>query len=256
MSVKFSKGFKILGIPFSNLDYDMALEYIIDNAKCVKKYIKIYTPNVDFAIKAHKSQHFLEILNRADLTLADGMPLVWASKFLGNPLKGKISGSSLFFKLCSIAEKNNIKIFLLGGLPNAAEIASKQLTSKYGDIISGTYCPNYGFIDDPDEVNKIIKLISKSGSNVVVVGLGAPLQEVFIDRFSKYYKVPVSMGLGGTIDFASGLRKMPPEFIKNFGMGWFWRLILEPKRLWKRYLIDDMKFFYYLYLQKIKRLPS
>ena len=244
------KSVNIVGVQVSNLDYNETIQFISDHLVSAHKPLKIFTPNVDFIVKAQKDPNFKNVLNAADLSLPDGKPLVWASIYLGNPLKLKVSGSTLFYKVCELARKKHKRIFLLGGLPSAAEIASKKLQEKYGDIISGFYCPKYGFENNKEEISRIIEILKMSKSDILVVGLGAPKQEYFIDSYSCNYNIPVSLALGGTIDFASGLRKMAPDMIKQIGFGWLWRLLLEPRRLWRRYLVEDMKYFYYVKQQQ------
>ncbi len=251
--MKNTDNVNILGVPISNVNYSEAIKFITDFLSNNQGFCKIYTPNVDFIMKAQKDINFMNVLNMVDLSVPDGKPLIWASRFLGYPLKEKISGSTLFFRICEIAEENHIKIFLLGGLPGAAEEASKRLQNKYGNIVSGYYCPDYGFEKCKDEIQNIINILKKSNSDLLVVGFGAPKQEFFIHQYKDLYRIPVSIALGGTIDFASGIRKMSPELLKDLGMGWLWRLIHEPKRLWRRYLIEDMKFFYFILRQRMSK---
>jgi len=240
----------ICGINIDIVDYNDVLE------ACISMIYRpgentLFTPNVDFIVKAVKDIKFRNVLNSADYIVPDGMPLIWASKLLGTPLKEKISGSSLFFKICKIGNQKSIRIFLLGGLPGAAKRAMFRLNKRYGDVVCGYYCPKYGFEKDSMEMEKIISILKNSNSDILIVGLGAPKQEYFIQKYKGQYKIPVSLALGGTIDFASGMREMAPEIFKKNGLGWLWRLVHEPKRLWKRYLIDDMKFFYYILQQKL-----
>jgi len=245
------KKIEILGIQLSNLNYNEVLERIISLSKNSNHYSSIFTPNVDFLIKANEDTEFKNILNKADISIPDGMPLIWASKFLGESLKMKVSGSSLFFKLCEIALGNKIKMFLLGGNIGSAKKACLKINNKYGNIISGYYCPYFGFEKDPQEIKKIIKIVKNSNTNILIVGLGAPKQEKFIHYYKNQYQVPLSIALGGTIDFAAGAQPMPSDFIKNIGLAWLWRLMREPKRLWRRYLIDDMAFFKLILKQKL-----
>lgn len=250
MKKYFNQRINIVNVNISNLLMDEAIDNIYKFIKDRGERYQIFTPNTDIIVKSYVDKNYNKVLNNADMLLPDGKPIIWASRFIGTPLKEKVSGSSLFFRICEEAYSRRLKIFLFGGVPGAAEKAMRNLNRRYGDIISGYYCPQYGFENDPSEIDMAINAIKESESDILIVGLGAPKQEYFINRYKNLYNVPVSLALGGTIDFASGFRKMPPEWLKNTGFGWLWRLLHEPKRLWKRYLIDDIKFFYYIIIQK------
>lgn len=244
----------MLGINICNVTYEETLDYVLNETKKGHHPISIFTPNVDFLVKSVKDQHFKEILNHAEMLVPDGKPLIWASYLTNsNPLKEKIAGSTLFFKICNLAPSNNLRIFLLGAPEGVAFKAKKELEKDYpGITITGTYSPKIGFEKNELEIQHIIKILKESNSDILFVGMGAPKQEYFISTYKSEYQIPVSIGVGASIDFAAKVKKMPPEWIKNMGFGWLWRLIEEPRRLWKRYLIEDMMFFYYLLLEKLK----
>lgn len=242
----------ILGISISNVNYSETLIKIENFLKSRDKYYAIFTPNTDFIIQAIKDKQFKNILNSADLLIPDGKPLVWASRFLGKPLKMKVSGSEVFFRICEKASTLGYKIFLMGAKDNVANKAKRNLEENYPGIkIVGTYSPPFGFEKNKKELHKIINMLLVSEADILIVGLGTPKQEKFIFSYKKNYRIPLSIGVGASIDFAAGTKKMPPRRIKKVGFAWLWRLLEEPKRLWKRYLIEDMKFFYYVFLQKI-----
>jgi len=130
-------------------------------------------------------------------------------------------------------------------------LAKVELGKKFVDVnIVGNYSPSIGFENNLKEVKEIIEKINLYDPDVLIIGLGSPKQEKWIYKNKDKLKFGIAMCLGATIDFAAGIKKMPPEFIKNLGLGWLWRLISEPKRLWKRYLIKDIKFFWYIFQQK------
>ena len=211
----------------------------------------IVTPNVDHIIKLQKDEEFADIYRKANLVLADGMPLLWASKYLGTPLKERVTGSDLLPELCKLSAQRGYKVFLLGGRPGAAERAGKILSEKFKGLnIVGTYCPPFGFEHSQDENRKIIHIIKEVGPDIVFVGLGAPKQEKWIYSNKELYKAKISIGVGVSFEFIAGMVKRAPIWLQRIGMEWFWRLIMEPKRLWKRYLKDDMKIFKLVYFQK------
>ncbi|MFA7229818.1 MAG: WecB/TagA/CpsF family glycosyltransferase [Victivallaceae bacterium] len=214
----------------------------------------IVTPNTDHIVKLQVDETFQEIYRKASLVLADGMPLIWASKLFGTPLKEKLSGSDLFVKLCEYSAQKNYKLFFLGGRPGAVEKAADVLKKKYPLLnVVGTYSPASGFEHHEEENSKIVSMIKNSGADILFVGLGAPKQEKWIFEHKHLYNVPVSMGIGVSFDFVAGMVKRAPVWMQKDGLEWFWRLLMEPRHLWSRYLIHDMKFFHLIFKQEFRR---
>ncbi|MCR8667199.1 WecB/TagA/CpsF family glycosyltransferase [Aestuariibaculum sp. M13] len=213
----------------------------------------VFTPNLDHLVKLQKDKEFYEAYKKADWVLCDSRIIFFYSKILDKKIKQTISGSSFFPKFYNYHKDNkNMKIFLLGAAEGVAEIAKNKINDKLKrSIIIETYSPPYGFESDEQECNKIIKIINASKANVLVVGLGAPKQEKWIVKYKgKLPGVELFMALGATIDFEAGNVKRAPVFFQTFGLEWLYRLVKEPRRLWKRYLIDDLPFFYLILKQK------
>lgn len=205
-------------------------------------YHYIVTPNVDHIVKLEKDKEFEEVYKNADLILTDGKPLIWISKILRTPIKEKISGSDLFPNVCKLAAQNKYKVFLLGAAEGVAEEASRKLQGKYKGLdIVGSYSPTYGFEKRKSEVEKIIEIIKKAKPDILAVGLGAPKQEKFIFKYKDDLKVPISLAIGASIDFEAGKVKRAPKWMQNCGLEWFYRFLKEPRRMFKRYFIDDVK---------------
>ncbi|NMF04828.1 WecB/TagA/CpsF family glycosyltransferase [Clostridium beijerinckii] len=217
----------------------------IDKLVINRKPSYIVTPNVDHIVKLEKDEEFKEVYKNADLILTDGMPLIWISKMKSTPIKEKVSGSDLFPKVCELAAKKGHKIFLLGAAEGVAAKAAENLKKKYAGLnIVGTYSPSYGFEKKEDEIEKIIKIINEVKPDILAVGLGAPKQEKFLYKYREKLKVPVSLAIGASIDFEAGNIERAPVFMQKCGLEWFYRLCKEPKRMFKRYLVDDLKIFY------------
>lgn len=214
----------------------------------VDKYVSstvgsyIVTPNVDHIVKLEDDIEFQNVYKEASLILTDGMPLIWISKFKKTPIKEKISGSDLFPQICSMAAKKNYKVFLLGAGPGVAQKAAENLVEKYSGLnIVGTYSPIYGFEESPQEIENIIKIINNAKPDILAVGLGAPKQEKFIFKYKDRLNVPLSLAIGASIDFEAGNIRRAPVWMQKAGLEWFYRLLKEPKRMFRRYLIDDLK---------------
>jgi N-acetylglucosaminyldiphosphoundecaprenol N-acetyl-beta-D-mannosaminyltransferase len=233
----------IFNIDIDNVNITEAVE-IIHKLVLNRSPSYVVTPNVDHIVKLNSDPFFKEVYDHASLTLTDGAPLLWAAKFLRIPLKEKISGSDLFPKLCALAADRGYRLFFLGGRPGAVDKGALVMRDKHPHInIEGTYCPPLGFENNLDENTKIIELIKETHPDILFVGLGTPKQEKWIYRHKDRYLVPVSIGIGAGFDFVAGMVKRAPVWMQKAGLEWFWRLMIEPGRLWKRYLIDDMQFF-------------
>lgn len=232
---------KFLNTKVDNITMAQALGKI-DELVINKKPSYVVTPNVDHIVKLENDNEFRKVYEDADLILTDGQPLIWISKLIKNPIIEKVSGSDLFPKVCELASKKGYKVFLLGAAEGVAKMAADKLMVKYQGLdVVGTYSPPFGFEKDETETNKIIKMINEVKPDILAVGLGAPKQEKFIWKFKDKLNVPVSLAIGASIDFEAGNVKRCPKWMQDKGLEWFYRLLKEPKRMFKRYLIDDLK---------------
>ena len=208
----------------------------------------LITPNVDHLVKLQKDREFYETYQKAEWVVCDSKILYILSKLLKNPLPEAIPGSSFFTAFYEYHKDDpNCKIFLLGAAEGIAVKAMERINQKVGrNIIVGAHSPSYGFEKKPEECEELIRIVNESGANVVLVGVGAPKQEKWIMKYrNRMPKVDIFMGLGATIDFEAGTLKRAPKLWQKIGMEWLYRCLKEPKRLFKRYFIDDMNFFYY-----------
>ncbi len=218
-----------------------AIEHI---EKCIKerRIGHVITPNVDQIVRIERDPYFKEICDNAELLLVDGHPLMWIAKWYGTPIKEKICGSDLMPRLCMIAAQKGYRVFLLGAAEGVAIKAAHKLEEDYpGIIIAGTYSPPFGFEKDKAELDRINALLLKSKADLLFVGMGVPKQDIFIYENMKRYSIPMSFSIGATIDFIAGEQKRAPRWMTNHGIEWVYRLFSNPKRMFKRYVIDDMK---------------
>lgn len=214
----------------------------------------LITPNVDQIVKLQSDKMFYNIVNGAEWVICDSKILYICAKFLKTPLPEAIPGSS-FFPAFYEYHKNdeNCKIFLLGAMDGVAKKAMVNINQKVGrQMVVGAYSPSYGFEKKPEENESIYQMINESGANVVLVGVGCPKQEKWID--SHKFKMPtvdIWMALGATIDFEAGNIKRAPKIWRSLYMEWFYRFLQEPRRMFKRYFVDDPIFFWFLFRQKM-----
>ena len=198
--------------------------------------------NVDVVMKIEKDPYLKKIVDDADLTLVDGKPLVWISKYYGRPLKAKISGSDLVPLLCEVAAKKDYSIFIIGGKEGIADQAKKKLEEKHPDIrIVRTYAPPLGFEKDNEELNKINTMISDVKPDLLITCFGCPKQEKWIYENINKYDAKVSICAGATVDFLAGNINRAPRWMSDHGLEWFYRFLQEPNRMFRRYFVDDVK---------------
>ena len=207
-----------------------------------KKKSYVVAINVDVVMKIEEDAYLKKITDEADLTLVDGKPLVWISKWHRKPVKAKISGSDLVPELCKVAEKRGYSIFIIGGKDGIAEKAKKNLERRHPNIkIVGTYAPPLGFEKDEAELEKINTMINNAHPDILVACFGCPKQEKWIYENYKKYDATISVCAGATVDFLAGHVNRAPRWMREHGFEWIYRLFQEPKRLFKRYLVDDVK---------------
>lgn len=215
----------------------------------------VFTPNVDHLMKLQKDLEFYQVYQDADYRVCDSQLIMYASRFLGQPIQQKVSGSDLFPAFYQrYSQDENVKIFLLGGLAGVAAKASQRINAKVGrNMVVGTYSPPLGFESDRAECAKIIEIINHSGANVLAVGVGAPKQEKWIGQYRlSLTEIKTFLAIGATIDFEAGNLRRAPVWMSSAGLEWLYRLLCEPGRLWKRYLIEDLGFFVLIFRQKLQ----
>lgn len=190
-------------------------------------------------------------VNQSDLINADGQAVVWASRFLGQPLKERVAGIDLMISLVELAHNKNYKIFFFG----AKEEVVKAVVEKYSNQYSSEIIAGYrnGYFEKGDE-RSIAKQISESGANILFVAISSPTKENFLYENKALLKnVNFVMGVGGSFDVVSGKTKRAPIWMQKAGLEWFYRFIQEPKRMWKRYLIGNTKFILLVLKEKFKK---
>lgn len=222
-------------------------EAIAHIEQCIqtRKIGHVITPNVDQIVRIERDPYFKEICDNAELLLVDGHPLMWIAKWYGRSIKEKICGSDLVPHLCSVASKKGYRVFLLGAAEGVAAKAAKNLEKEYPGIqIAGTYSPPFGFENDKDMLDNINTMLIESKADLLFVGLGVPKQDRFIYENMSIYQIPMSFSIGATIDFIAGKQKRAPRWMTDHGIEWIYRLICDPKRMFKRYIVDDMKIFW------------
>jgi N-acetylglucosaminyldiphosphoundecaprenol N-acetyl-beta-D-mannosaminyltransferase len=207
----------------------------------------VVTPNLDHVRRLRTDKSLVELYNTAGLSVADGMPLIWASKLQGTPLPQRVPGSGLINTLSKAAGEKGKTVYLLGGDPGSADNAAQILTQRYPGLkIVGTCCPNYGFEKDPEVLKALIDQIVIADPDIVFVALGSPKQELLIGRIRNCLPKAWWLGVGISFSFVCGQVRRAPSWMQKMGLEWIHRLVQEPKRLAGRYLLQGVPFAFVL----------
>jgi N-acetylglucosaminyldiphosphoundecaprenol N-acetyl-beta-D-mannosaminyltransferase len=241
------KTVNILNVPIHNLSRTDLLESLQAGGI-------VFTPNVDHLMKLQKDEEFYRIYDQATYKVCDSQILIYASKFLGTPLKEKISGSDFFPAFYKHYKGNpDMRIFLLGAAEGVAKKAQERINRQVErNIIVDAFSPSFGFENNEQECQQIIDKIRKSGATVLAVGVGAPKQEKWIVKYKEQLpNIKIFLAVGATLDFEAGQKERAPEWMSLVGLEWLYRLFSEPKRMWKRYIVEDLPFFWLIMQQKL-----
>ncbi len=229
----------LFGTTIHSISFSEAVGAIHELIESASKHY-IITPNVDHIIRLQNDRQFKRVYEGASLVLPDGMPLIWASRLLGKRLVCRVTGADLVPAICSLAEQKGYGIYLLGSTTPVVQAAELQLRRTFpGLIVSGTH---HGFLQDGDEEG-VIKAINAAAPHVLFVGMGSPKQELWVMQNIESLNIKVALCIGGVLEIIAGTRQRAPAWMQRTGFEWMYRLLQEPRRLWKRYLVDDMVFF-------------
>ena len=209
----------------------------------------VVTPNLDILRRYTRSGSFRNLVATSTLNVADGMPLVWASRVKGQPVPERVNGTDLMIDVCEAAVAAGKSVFFLGGNPGSAEKTAAKLKSDFPGLdIAGCHCPDFGFEKSVDRITEIAEYLAAAKPDIVFVGLGSPKQDVLINMLRLKMPHVWWLGVGVSFSFVAGELSRAPEWAKKNGLEWLYRLIAEPKRLAKRYLVHGIPFFVFTLL--------
>lgn len=232
----------------------MISDTTIDELLPVMERGVVVTPNADHLVLLQSDVEFYKVYKDVAFTLLDSQVLFLLYKLFGKPFKEKISGSDLFPKYCEYHRNNpSVKIFVLGGMDDVALTVQSIINNHYTrSIIVGAVSPSYGFEKNIAECRSLVELINRSGANVLVIGVGTPKQEKWIYHFRQDLPgIDLFMCVGASLDFIAGKQQRAPYVLQKAGLEWAYRLFRDPRRLFYRYIVRDMKIFYYLLLDAL-----
>ena len=238
----------ILGVPFDNVTTQTSLALISEMVASRRPHYLV-TANVDFVVQALNDLELRRILFDAHLVVADGMPLVWASRWLGNPLPERVTGSGITPLLLAQAAAKGWRVFFLGSTEqNVARAAANTLATHPGLQLVGAYSPPYKPLLEMDHTD-ILRRVREAHPDILLVAFGCPKQEKWLNMHYREAGVPVCIGVGATIDFLAGTMKRAPVWMQKSGLEWVFRLLQEPRRLFRRYFTDLWVFGWAIFRQ-------
>lgn len=241
------------GLAFADISQQECVDLIV-NERLAGRGGWLVTANTDFLRMAHRDGSIRNLFQQADLVVADGMPVIWASFLQGTPLRrGRVCGSDLIFSLPEACAKAGLSIFLLGGVDDIADRTEAVLTQRFPGLrVAGKYSPPFGYESQPGQYQAMHEAIRQARPDVVFVALGAPKSERLIQELRPSAPDAWWMGVGASFEFACGARNRAPRLMQRLGIEWLYRMIQDPKRLVRRYLCHDLPFLPVLFASALR----
>ena len=239
----------MMGCQIDNLSMD-------ETVQKVETFVRAGTPhqhvvvNVDKLVKASRDPELRRIINDCALVNVDGMPVVWAARLLGKPLKERVAGIDLFEALMQRAAREGWRVFLLGAREEVVAAVRALYEKKYRGLIVAGHRNGYW---TASEEAGVAAQVAASRADLLFVAISSPKKEQFLGQYQAQMKVPFAMGVGGSFDVAAGLLKRAPRWMQQAGLEWFYRFLQEPRRMFRRYFIDDMAFLWLLVKEAVRR---
>jgi N-acetylglucosaminyldiphosphoundecaprenol N-acetyl-beta-D-mannosaminyltransferase len=231
-----------MGLPFDRLDHPTLIEHFLAGIR-ERNGGWIVTPNLDILRQFTRCPESRRLIMSASHRVADGQPIVWASRLAGRPVPGRIPGSDLVLSLPEAAARASSSVFLLGGNPGVAAAAAARLRARCPGLERvASYCPPYGFEDDPSELAKIKRAVKSARPALVLIGLGFPKQERLIHVLRSEMSETWFVGVGISLSFLAGDQPRAPAALQHLGLEWLHRLAHEPRRLFRRYIMQGVPF--------------
>ncbi len=237
------------GLPYHVLGVRVDAVQIPGAIACIEEWIRqrdgcryVAVTGMHGVTEAQHVPRFKDVLNAADLVVPDGMPLVWLGRVKGFPIRRRVYGPELMMTFFESTAGSGYRHFLYGGTSGVPELLAENIRQRVpGTVIAGTYSPPFRELS-PEEDSQVVKMIENAAADIVWVGLSTPKQELWMYEHRKRLRVPVLIGVGAAFDINAGVKKQAPIWMREHGLEWFFRLLQEPRRLWKRYMVYGSQF--------------
>ncbi len=240
---------KMFGVDVASFNMQQTIEYIDES---IQKNITMQhvVINASKIVLMQECDGLKEIIKKCELINADGQSIVWASKVLGTPLPERVAGVDLMFKLIELAEKKGYGVYFFGATQDVVEKTVNTFKEKYPNLIVSGYRNGYF---GPEDNNAIVEDMKNSNAKILFVAFSSPKKEYWLSKNIDKINIPFCMGVGGSFDIVAGKTERAPKWMQDIGLEWFYRFIQEPRRMWKRYLIGNLKFIYYVLKEKFSK---
>jgi N-acetylglucosaminyldiphosphoundecaprenol N-acetyl-beta-D-mannosaminyltransferase len=239
---------EIFGCNVDNLSLEETIKKIesIIRERTPKQHVVINAGKVN---QIHKKPRLKEIINFCDIVNADGIAIVWASRFLGNPLKQRVAGIDLMMKLIEKSAEKQYRLYFLGAKEEVLKVAINKCLESYPNLNIVGYRNGYW---RPEQELDVVEKIKAARPDILFVGISSPKKEEFLNKYLTDLNAPFSMGVGGSFDILADKTSRAPQWLQNIGLEWAYRLLQEPRRLWKRYLIGNILFCWLVLKEKFR----
>ncbi|WP_025040939.1 WecB/TagA/CpsF family glycosyltransferase [Nitrosospira briensis] len=239
---------EMMGCKIDNLSMEETLQTIETFIQTREPHQHVVI-NVNKLVKASRDDKLRRIINDCQLINVDGMPIVWASRLLGKPLKERVAGVDVFESLMRRSAEKGWRVYLLGAREDVVSTVKQVYAGKYPGLTIAGHRNGYW---KPGEEAEVVERIKATQADILFVAISSPRKEYFLGHYQAEMKIPFAMGVGGTFDVAAGKVKRAPVWMRNSGLEWFYRFLQEPRRMFKRYFIENM-FFFWLLLKELTR---
>ena len=244
----------VLGVRLTVQDFDAAVSSMIEAAKGRVEF-RAHFATVHSVVEAHSNAQLREVFASASMVCTDGLPLVWIARLRG--VRGqRVCGPDVLLALCDRGRASNLRHHFVGGAPGIAAALSTNLAAMFpGLIVTGTDSPPFRQVS-AEEDDALVKILNESRPDVVWVGLGSPKQEFWAAEHAPRLTAPLLLPIGAAFDFYSGRVRRAPRWIRRLGLEWLFRLAMEPRRLWRRYLTTNLRFVWLVLREELSRRRS
>jgi N-acetylglucosaminyldiphosphoundecaprenol N-acetyl-beta-D-mannosaminyltransferase len=244
----------IIGSRIDSTSYETASQQIVSWAKAGESRY-VCAANVHLLMEAHDSSAYHDIIKTADLVTPDGMPLVWLMRLKGERDQQRVYGPTLMLHVLEAASREKLSVGFYGGKAEVLKMLIEKMQARYGSLnVAFSFSPPFRAMS-PEEDAEIVEKINQSGTRILFVGLGCPKQEIWMAEHRGKVNA-VMLGVGAAFDFHAGTKSQAPMWMQKTGLEWFFRLITEPRRLWRRYLYHNPRFLFLALLDLLGFLPQ
>jgi N-acetylglucosaminyldiphosphoundecaprenol N-acetyl-beta-D-mannosaminyltransferase len=241
---------EFMDCPFDALTMSEAVEQALSWCRGERRPHTLITINAAILVMMRKDTALAEACRAGALIVPDGVPLLWASRLVGRPLRARVAGVDLMAHLLEAAAARGLKVFFLGAKEAVVTKLAGWCKSRYPGLMVAGY--RNGYFKESDYA-EVINQVRQSGADILFVGMPTPFKEVWCEQHREALGVPVIMGVGGSFDVLAGLIRRAPRWMQNAGLEWFWRLLMEPRKMWKRYLVTNSIFIVHILLETMRR---